>query len=126
MIAANREKRAELCELVPNALSGTKSKAMVVATESTKADEVRQILAGRGIASIVVASDLESAFARMKAERFDLIIVDYFLPDGNGIDFMEWADDSAEVIMIGGHLGAGVRPMTEFLFSECERTSIAI
>lgn len=42
----------------------------------------------RSIANIVWAKDLASAKALMAKEDFDLVLLDMYLPDGNGVDFL--------------------------------------
>jgi signal transduction histidine kinase len=59
---------------------------------------------GRGV-QIVEADDGATALARLAAESFDLVLVDYFLPDMNGLDVLdaltELAPDAAAVFMSG-------------------------
>lgn len=52
------------------------------------------------------AADCQSALKQMKAQAFDVVICDVFLPDGNGVDFI--ADihkclPDAEVILLTAH-----------------------
>jgi response regulator of citrate/malate metabolism len=39
---------------------------------------------------------LEEALECLKKERFDLIFLDYLLPDGTGMDFLEAVNNSSQ------------------------------
>lgn len=53
-----------------------------------------------GFASIDVAGTLAKAFEMMKARQYQVLLVDYCLPDGYGIDLMDWVDDRCTVVMM--------------------------
>src|SRR5579864_5801173 len=59
---------------------------------------------GRGV-EIVEVEDGATALARLAGESFDLVLVDYLLPDMNGFDVLdgvrELSQDSATIFMTG-------------------------
>lgn len=53
-----------------------------------------------GFMSIDVAGTMATAFEMMKAKTYQVLLVDYCLPDGYGIDLLDWVDDRCTVVMM--------------------------
>jgi two-component system, cell cycle response regulator len=49
---------------------------------------------------IEVANSLEKAFSVICKKRFDIILLDYILPDGSGFDLLEWLKKDCGVVMM--------------------------
>lgn len=52
------------------------------------------------------AGDLESAYDLLEEKDFSVVLLDLFLPDGNGMDLLEWVRENTpltEVIVLTGH-----------------------
>lgn len=52
-------------------------------------NRVRQALRNHRQVKLVRVKSIREAFARMASTHFDLIFLDYLLPDGNGLEFLE-------------------------------------
>ena len=50
---------------------------------------VKKILGGHSQIRLTRVKSLQEAFGRLENGRFDLIFLDYLLPDGNGLEFIE-------------------------------------
>lgn len=80
--------------------------ALVVEDDRDTAVQLKKILERRFSISTEIAPDSKTARERMSAERFDIITLDYMLPDGMGLDLLEEitsGDDRPRVIMVTGH-----------------------
>lgn len=53
-----------------------------------------------GFLAIDVAGTMAAAFEMMKAKTYQVLLVDYCLPDGYGIDLLDWVDDRCTVVMM--------------------------
>ena len=53
-----------------------------------------------GFSFIETAGNLAEAFKMMLLRRYAVLLVDYCLPDGYGIDLLDWVDDSCTVVMM--------------------------
>lgn len=53
-----------------------------------------------GFMTIEVAGTMAKAFEMMKARNYQVLLVDYCLPDGYGIDLLDWVDDRCTVVMM--------------------------
>ncbi|MBT6338626.1 MAG: response regulator, partial [Desulfobacula sp.] len=49
---------------------------------------LKEILSSNPLIELSHAQDIETAFLKLKAQPFDIILLDYILPDGNGFDFI--------------------------------------
>lgn len=49
---------------------------------------------------IDVATCMADAFAKMQARRYHVLLVDYCLPDGYGIDLLDWVGNDCTVVMM--------------------------
>lgn len=80
--------------------------ALVVEDDRDTAVQLKKILERRFRMTADIAADLRTARERLSAGRFDIITLDYMLPDGMGLDLLEEitsCDDRPRVIMVTGH-----------------------
>jgi PAS domain S-box-containing protein len=81
-------------------------RALVVEDDGDTARLLKRILERRFPIRADVAADTSTARQKMSGERFDIITLDYMLPDGRGLDFLQEItslDDHPRVIMVTGH-----------------------
>jgi two-component system nitrogen regulation response regulator NtrX len=82
------------------------SKILLIDDEKEIRSTLSNALARRGYA-VETAIDLKSA-RQKAAHRFDVILLDVFLPDGDGVEYLKEImeeDDAPPVVMISGHAG---------------------
>ena len=92
-----------------------KPRALVIDDEP----DIRDLLAitlGRMQIEVVTAGDQASALKALGPERFDLVLTDMRLPDGNGLDIVEWIQQHrpgvpVAVITAHGNVEAAVRAL---------------
>jgi two-component system, NtrC family, response regulator AtoC len=63
-------------------------RTLIVDDEETYAASLKRLLARRGVRADV-AGTFADGLALSKKHRYDLVILDYMLPDGNGLDLIE-------------------------------------
>ncbi|HEX6838749.1 MAG TPA: response regulator, partial [Polyangia bacterium] len=63
-------------------------RTLIVDDEETYAASLKRLLARRGVRADV-AGTFADGLALAKKHRYDLVILDYMLPDGNGLDLIE-------------------------------------
>jgi two-component system NtrC family response regulator len=63
-------------------------RTLIVDDEETYAASLKRLLARRGVRADV-AGTFSDGLAFAKKNRYDLVILDYMLPDGNGLDLIE-------------------------------------
>jgi two-component system response regulator PilR (NtrC family) len=93
----------------------TKPRALVIDDEP----DIRDLLGitlGRMQIEVVTAGDHASALKALGAERFDLVLTDMRLPDGNGLEIVEWIQQHrpgvpVAVITAHGNVEAAVRAL---------------
>jgi len=90
-------------------------RALVVDDEPDIRD-LLSITLGRMDIEVETAGDYASAIKRLVAEKYDLILTDMRLPDGNGLDLVEWVQDNRPgvpiaVITAHGNVEAAVRAL---------------
>jgi len=82
------------------------SQVLVVDDESDIRALIQDILADEGY-GVTVAADAEEARAARAAQRFDLILLDIWMPDTDGITLLrEWSDSGdliCPVVIMSGH-----------------------
>ena len=66
-------------------------KVSILSVEDKDRDfvKVKRILQDHHQLKLTRTKSIEDAFKRLEKERFDLIFLDYMLPDGTGLDFLE-------------------------------------
>jgi DNA-binding NtrC family response regulator len=77
---------------------------LIVDDEAAVRSSLRRLVSGLGY-SVLVASSAEEAQACMRAQSFDVLILDLQLPGMSGEDFMEWAlerDPELAVVVVTG------------------------
>jgi two-component system, NtrC family, response regulator AtoC len=62
-------------------------RTLIVDDEETYAASLKRLLARRGV-SAEVAGTAADGLERAKKKRYDLVVLDYMLPDGNGLDLI--------------------------------------
>ena len=78
--------------------------------------ELLSITLGRMQIEVVTAADYASAIKALGPERFDLVLTDMKLPDGNGLDIVDWIQHHrpgvpVAVITAHGNVEAAVRAL---------------
>lgn len=79
---------------------------LVVEDEKTTALAIRTLLERKLSADVTVAYDCASAREHLSSSTFDLVTLDYQLPDGNGLELLAEItalEDSPPVVMVTGH-----------------------
>ncbi len=119
MLAASRHRKAKIAEVLGDLPSGSNSgRALVVEANPRDLVDARVALMEAGYARIDVAISLRLAFELVKENRYAVSLIDYILPDGDGLELMEWLDDQSEVIMITGKAGHSRTKVTRVPVSE--------
>jgi len=83
-----------------------KLRALVVEDEPETALQLRRILEKKFPLEVETAHDCASARKKISDGQFDIVTLDFMLPDGRGLDFLEEltsADSGTRVIMVTGH-----------------------
>ena len=78
---------------------------LVVEDDPDNASMIRKLIDRRFGAGVTVAGDCETARAMLADQRVDAVILDYQLPDGNGIQLLEeisGAENHPSVILVTG------------------------
>ena len=78
--------------------------------------ELLSITLGRMDLEVETAADVASARRRLEGTRYDLVLTDMRLPDGDGLDLLEWIQDHrpgvpVAVITAHGNVEAAVRAL---------------
>lgn len=60
----------------------------------------RTALEKHGFWLIDVATTMAEAFEMMRSHQYRVLLVDYCLPDGYGIDLLDWVDEDCTVVMM--------------------------
>jgi CheY-like chemotaxis protein len=108
MLAASRKRKGELTEILSEQLgSATPLRALVVEANPCDLTHARIALLEQGFTVMDTALSLRQAFELAKSHVYQVILVDYFLPDGDGMELLEWMDDESDVIMLAGHTVTG-------------------
>ncbi len=76
------------------------STVLMVEDNPDHADLARQALEDYGFLTIDIAATMAEAFAMMRTRVYHVLLVDYCLPDGYGIDLLDWVDDRCTVVMM--------------------------
>jgi signal transduction histidine kinase len=83
-----------------------KRRALVVEDEPETALQLKKILDRKFSLEVETALDCATARKKLSTGQFDVVTLDFMLPDGRGVDFLEEitsADSGARVIMVTGH-----------------------
>jgi DNA-binding NtrC family response regulator len=65
----------------------TEFRTLIVDDEETYAQSLKRLLARRGV-NAEVAGTFADGLERARKKRYDLVVLDYMLPDGNGLDLI--------------------------------------
>jgi len=75
---------------------------LIVEDNPDHATLARAALEGSNFWSLDIAATITSAFKMISAKDYDVLLVDYRLPDGNGLDLLDWVKKDSAVIMMTG------------------------
>ena len=82
-------------------------RVLVVEDEPDFANQLTRILQKNFSADVTIAPNIKSARERIKDAEFEIITLDYQLPDGDGLsmiaEIMDGLDDPPPVIVVTGH-----------------------
>jgi len=87
--------------------------ALIVEDDTEMALCIQRFLERKFSAHADTAADLQAATARLEVGSYEVILLDYQLPDGNGVDLLDLIvsrDDHPRVVMLTGCLDNGLRP----------------
>jgi DNA-binding response OmpR family regulator len=80
------------------------NRILLVEDEATTRELLTHVLRAERY-QVDVASTVEVAVAQLAAIRYGLVIADWVLPDGNGIDIADYAANlGAKTILVSGYL----------------------
>ena len=93
-----------------------KSPRALIVDDEPDIRELLSITLGRMQIQVATAADYASAVRQLGAERFDLVLTDMRLPDGDGLDLVEWIQAHrpgvpVAVITAHGNVEAAVRAL---------------
>ena len=91
------EKTRETLGLAPDIGNAT---VLMVEDNPDHAQLAQVALEKYGFSYIEVAGNMAEAFTMMLARQYEVLLVDHCLPDGYGIDLLDWVDDSCTVVMM--------------------------
>lgn len=83
-----------------------KLRVLIVEDEQDMARQLKRIIEKRFSLEVDIARDCASARDRISAGRYDIVSLDFMLPDGRGADLLEELsskEDGPRVIMVTGH-----------------------
>jgi DNA-binding NarL/FixJ family response regulator len=81
-----------------------KIRTLIVDDDPETAVCIERLLRKRFRAVVDKAGDVSQAWARLDSGRYDVIILDYQLPDGNGLDILRQIPPrQGHVIIVTGH-----------------------
>lgn len=92
--------------LVESMADASRRKALVVEDDPEMARQLKKILERKFPVEVETACDCASARNALSSMRFDVVTLDFMLPDGRGLDLLqelESREDSPRVIMVTGH-----------------------
>jgi len=75
---------------------------LIVEDNPDHATLARVALEESNLGSLDIATTIASAFKMIFAKDYDVLLVDYRLPDGNGLDLLDWVKKDSAVIMMTG------------------------
>jgi CheY-like chemotaxis protein len=87
-----------------------KLSVLIIEDEEGSASLLSKLLRKKFSARVEVARDLADARKALALRPFDLICLDYELPDGEGLELFDdmGPDDMPNVIVVTGHTGEGL------------------
>ncbi len=80
-------------------------RVLIVDDDTAQAEMVREFLRISGFPDVDLARDIRSMWQRLKDRTYDIVFLDYKLPDGNGLDVLEQMPArgySLPVVMVTG------------------------
>lgn len=65
------------------------ARILIVDDDPKQVEMVRKFLHHSGFSNVVSASSIRNLIRRLQVEQFDIVLLDYRLPDGNGLDALD-------------------------------------
>jgi F-type H+-transporting ATPase subunit c len=81
-------------------MSGENRKILIIDDHALIRDGVKKAIANIGFTEIFEAASRSEAFAQIAHKNPDVIIVDINLPDGHGLEIVQWARKNSPTIAI--------------------------
>lgn len=82
-------------------------KTILLVEDDLDVQDLLKNVLGRALAAeITVAADVQAAIAALREARFDLVVTDLNLPDGEGIEIVAAAHDLSRRVPVVLHSGA--------------------
>ena len=96
----NRQQPDNLRGSPESLASASTTTILMVEDNPDHAHLAQTALEKHGFWMIDVADTMAQAFRLMKSQTYQVLLVDYCLPDGYGIDLLDWVDDNCTVVMM--------------------------
>jgi DNA-binding NarL/FixJ family response regulator len=94
-------------------MSNENKKILIIDDHALIRDGVKRAITSIGFAEVFEAASRSEAFAQLAHKNPDVIIVDLNLPDGHGLEIVQWArKNSATIAIVVLTLSADVRIIT--------------
>jgi two-component system phosphate regulon response regulator PhoB len=81
--------------------------SILVIEDDPAAVRLLQVVLGRAGHEVVVAGDVSSGRSAVESGRYDVMILDLFMPDGSGLDLLRYLrtdlGSSLPVLLLTGH-----------------------
>lgn len=100
MFAASRHRKGSLTDLLSDQNPLREARALIVEADPMRRTEAQSALYSSGGGTADIALNLSSAFEMLKHRRYAMLLVDYRLPDGDGLELLDWVDDETNAIML--------------------------
>ncbi len=100
MFAASRQRKGSLVDILADRSLPNHSRTLIVEPDPIGQTEAQLALYASGGGTADIALNLSSAFEMLKHRRYAMLLVDYRLPDGDGLELLDWVDDETDVIML--------------------------
>jgi len=100
MHAASRHRKGVLADLLTDRRLPDHSCTLIVEPDPPRQTEAQLALYASGGGTADIVRDLSAAFEMLKHRHYALLMVAYRLPDGDGLELLDWVDDETEVIML--------------------------
>lgn len=122
MFAASRQRKGTLTDLLSDHHQLRDARTLIVEPDPMRQTEAQlaQYASSGGTADI--ALNLSAAFEMLKHRRYAVLLVDYRLPDGDGLELLDWVDDETEVIMLAASAarsGVGAQSHSDWSRAAC-------
>jgi HAMP domain-containing protein/CheY-like chemotaxis protein len=117
--AMTRDELQEAFGLIERSMSHPKQVLLLIAENNVRATDIRDLLSGDDI-EIVDVPSLEAASEVLEARTVDGIVLDWILPDSEGIQFIETVQSESKM-RVPAIVVSGSRPLSDQQVSEIHR-----